>query len=665
MRPTPGLPLPTVSLLWALVAAALAPAQAPPPSPPGCLDRTPCLPEAISSFGACRSGGWLYVFGGHVGREHVHSRANVVGTFQRLNLADGVSWQRLADGPALQGTALVAAADGSIYRVGGMTALNAEGAAEDLHSTTSVARFDPARGAWHEVTPLPEPRSSHDAVVLDSRLYVVGGWNLHGNADGSWHQTAWVADLREQPLRWQRLPDLDGPRRAAALATFGGQIVVLGGMDDEGMLASVRVLDLPTQAWRAGPTLPGQAFGTAAVALGDRLLATLMDGRVMAWNGTDAAWTAIAQLQTPRIFHRLIDLDQHSLLVLGGGSRSGHLRGCERIQLAAPTTHRFHELMLPAPGRVTSRQAVVLRDETLWAFGGNRGKDGDRFAAEQFADDIWRIDLAAHTAVRTGSVPIAAQSMAPVSLAAAAGALVGGLGLPAGADRPTSLLTAWRFDARTGQVQPWATLPAGRTQGAAVQHGGSLFVFGGTDFTPTAEGGTTSGDCDAVLQCDPAAATPMFRDSGLRLPRPRRSFGTALLGDELLLLGGLGHDFAPVAKVDVLDFATRTWRELDLPRPWVSPQVAVLGDRIYVACGGTMAGQRFTEDRSLWCWSRAEGWQCVLPDLPFAVRHVQMLARRDHLLFYAANDARSGGIAIRTFTPPVRASAAPTPPRQS
>ena len=149
------------------------------------------MPHAITSFGACRVGSLLYVFGGHIGRAHAHSKDNVIGAFRRMNMVDGSSWQELPPGPALQGTALVAAPDGTIYRVGGTDARNEPGEEDDMHSTSSVQRFDPVAGAWSEMTPLPEPRSSHDAIVCDNKLYVVGGWELDGD-DGQWHEwTPW------------------------------------------------------------------------------------------------------------------------------------------------------------------------------------------------------------------------------------------------------------------------------------------------------------------------------------------------------------------------------------------------------------------------------------------------------------------------------------------
>jgi hypothetical protein len=148
--------------------------------------------------------------------------------------------------------------------------------------------------------------------------------------------------------------------------------------------------------------------------------------------------------------------------------------------------------------------------------------------------------------------------------------------------------------------------------------------------------------------CDPAADTPAFAPSGHRLPRARRSFGTAVLGEQMFLIGGLGDGFDHAGPGDVLDLAKGEWRELAAPVDWVSPQVAVIGDRLYVACGGTMKGQRFTEDRALWSYDAGNGWQCVIAELPFAVRHVQMQALRNRLLFYSVED---GEVVVRMLEP--------------
>ncbi|MEM7199658.1 MAG: kelch repeat-containing protein [Planctomycetota bacterium] len=644
-----------VVLGFSAAVCAAQPSRVSPPSGDVRVTRPPLLPRAIASFGACRVGGWLYVFGGHIGRAHAHSRDNVVGTFQRLNLADGQSWQALPDGPAVQGTALVAAPDGSVYRVGGVTAHNAPSEDADMHSTATVTRFDPDVGEWEEMTPLPEPRSSHDAIVCDNHLYVIGGWNLEGEDGETWHETAWVTDLAQQPLEWRALPPIGETRRACAVATFDGKVAVLGGIDEADPLSTVRVFDPTSGQWSDGPELPGTGFGTAALGLDKRLYATVMEGRLLSWGG-EGEWQPVAQLEMPRFFHRMVPgAAPDQILAFGGAGRGGHMRMMETIHVGAEPQLELREYVIPAPGKVAHRQALMLLDNTLWAFGGNRGgRGGDRFAPERFATDVWRVDLTSMTASHVADLPAGAQSMAAATWGGRGkNLIVGGLGVQG--DGVQSLASAWRWNGRRGEAQSVeAALPAPRTQLQMVHHDNKLYVIGGVDFTPDERGGTTKGDTGEILVCDADATELRFEPSGIQLPRPRRSFGAAVIGERLYLVGGLGNGFSHAGPCDVYDFATGTWSELDAPAAWVSPQVAAVGDRLYVACGGTMKGQRFSEDRSLWAFERGSGWTAVIEELPFPVRHVQMIPQRNRLVFYAANDERGDRIVLRILEPDAR-----------
>ncbi len=62
--------------------------------------KLPPLPRTVSSFGADVADGWLYVYGGHCAKTHEYSTAAVLGTFQRLNLANPKAWEDLPAGPA-------------------------------------------------------------------------------------------------------------------------------------------------------------------------------------------------------------------------------------------------------------------------------------------------------------------------------------------------------------------------------------------------------------------------------------------------------------------------------------------------------------------------------------------------------------------------------------
>jgi hypothetical protein len=299
----------------------------------------PPLPDKISSFGAAVLGDDLYVYGGHIGAAHSHSKDNLSLKFSRLNLKSASGWESLPMGPGLQSPALVAHKN-VLYRVGGLSCRNAAGEPDELVSLADVERFDPQTNQWTPVTPLPEPRSSHDAVVVGDLLYVVGGWNL-GN-DQKWHDTALVADLSQPTLVWKKLPPQPFKRRALGVAHHAGRVYAIGGMSETGPSVDVHYFDTAAQTWSAGPAVPGMSgapgdhaavmngFGCSAFEVGDRLLLSTMDGAVHALSADGKSWATVGKLQSPRFFHRMLPHGRE-LLFLGGAARGGHLDSIERL----------------------------------------------------------------------------------------------------------------------------------------------------------------------------------------------------------------------------------------------------------------------------------------------------------------------------------------------
>ena len=96
------------------------------------------LPEEIASFGGAVCDGWLYVYSGHTGTEHEHTRENLSQHFCRMQLDGGQQWEELPMQTPLQGLPLVAHG-GKLYRVGGLNHRNAPDEDEDMHSTDSFA----------------------------------------------------------------------------------------------------------------------------------------------------------------------------------------------------------------------------------------------------------------------------------------------------------------------------------------------------------------------------------------------------------------------------------------------------------------------------------------------------------------------------------------------
>ena len=284
-------------------------------------DGYPPLPEAVTSFGAVTHNDWLYAFGGHKGERHEYSAEMVSGSFCRLNLKEGQAWEILPSATPGQGQPLVAH-KGFIYRIGGMAARNQGDLKQDLYSLSLVQRFDVKARQWEEISPMPEPRSSHDAVMVGDKLFVAGGWQLTGGTNKSvWPSTALVLDLARPQASWKAFPQ-PFRRRALALAALGTRVFCIGGMDsDNEPTLAVDIYDTATQHWSKGPDLPKgkyKGFSCSAIAQNDRVYATAFQGDLLRLAPDGGSWQVVGRLEHPRMAHRLVTAGQKQLIALGG-----------------------------------------------------------------------------------------------------------------------------------------------------------------------------------------------------------------------------------------------------------------------------------------------------------------------------------------------------------
>jgi hypothetical protein len=294
--------------------------------------RVAAMPEAASSFGAAGSDGYLYVYGGHIAPTHSYSTEAVSGRLSRLRLSEGSSWERLPDGPPLQGMNL-AVHRGLIYRVGGMQPRNPPGQEPDVRSVADVARFDPARRTWQALPPLPQPRSSHDVVVVGDLLIVVGGWTLRGPEPTLWPDSMDVLDLSAPVLAWKQVPQ-PFKRRALVAAAHEGRVYVLGGFDERSQVVhGTSIYEVARNAWSSGPALPGgpmNGFGPATAVVRGSLLVSVDDGGLFRLVSGER-WERVGRA-TPRIVHRLV-ADGSRVLVIGGAAGGKNVDLVEALDL--------------------------------------------------------------------------------------------------------------------------------------------------------------------------------------------------------------------------------------------------------------------------------------------------------------------------------------------
>ena len=261
------------------------------------------LPMGVTSFGAACIDGKAYLYGGHTGRPHSYSMDGISEKLLCLDLnSKGASWQEVSQGPKLQGLAMIAHG-GALYRIGGLTIeriapFNASETAPEVKefsedetntspgtkilSVDSVSAFLPETGKWVSLPPLPEPRSSHDAVVVGDTIYVFGGWNLVDGIE-NWAANGYKLDLKAKPLKWETVAMPAVKRRAMSLAATGSKIYMIGGMSEHGeTISDVEVFDTSLNKWSKAAPIPDEGslagFGNSSFAVGGKIYCQSFDG---------------------------------------------------------------------------------------------------------------------------------------------------------------------------------------------------------------------------------------------------------------------------------------------------------------------------------------------------------------------------------------------------
>ncbi len=615
----------------------------------------PPLPTAVTSFGAATAGGHVYVLGGYAGEPHRYSREGQSRALLRLRVDGGGAWETVAQlDHGAQGLALVAHGE-RVCRIGGNVARNAAGEPEEMVSVPDIGCFDPSRGAFVGLPPMPVGRSSHGAAVIGDTVYVAGGWTLDGTRDaGAFARTILALDLAAPSPTWRAI-EAPFRRRAVGVATAAGKLYVIGGIDAEADASRrVDVFDPATGTFMRGPDFPEDAFGAAAVGAGDAIYASARGGVVHRLRDGAAAWEPVAHLAFPRFFHQLVAGDEGELLALGGigGMHThGRTRHVERVSLAGGP-QPLAMLTMRYPGEAKNRQGIVIHDDFLYLFGGNDSFGQHDFAPENFVTEGHRLHLPSLRWERVADYPAARQTMQSVVVGDEA-IFVGGFGVEGGRGADAvSHGDAYVFDFEEGTFAPRGGLEGTRTQFGLVAHDGSLYVFGGLSYDPARGGDAAFDHVRPVLRASAADRDAPFEPTAIDLPGPRRAFGGARLGDRYYLVGGMRDSFQLVDDCLVFDFATEAFAPLACPRtPRLSPDLVALGGKLYLAAGSVMSEGGVASARSIEEYDPAtDVWRTAVDALLFDTRHARALAYHDRLLIVSTNDAE-GRIRIALVDP--------------
>jgi N-acetylneuraminic acid mutarotase len=240
------------------------------PAPAQTWGRLAAFPEASEELYGIGSGGKLYVFGGLA--PGWKPKALV---YEYDPGRD--RWTRKKNMPLPSHHVALAEIQGKIYVIGGFKLPDSGPAA--WQPIDNVWEYDPATDTWKALLPLPTKRGSANAVVVEGKIYVIGGAGLHpGSTETVVHPARPHRALDTNEVydpttnRWETRSPMPTARNHAAAGNVGNKIYVIGGRVGNAFISRasntdiVEVYDPATDQW--GSLLAPMPTARSAVAWG-------------------------------------------------------------------------------------------------------------------------------------------------------------------------------------------------------------------------------------------------------------------------------------------------------------------------------------------------------------------------------------------------------------
>ena len=144
--------------------------------------------------------------------------------------------------------------DGKIYTMGGYAEDDDDG--DEVLDTVEV--YDPQVDSWQFVASMPHGLYWHAAAAIDGKIYVTGGC-------GSPLDSVFVYD--PQANAWTQLASMSTARRSHVSAVVDGKLYVFGGYAEGDRLSTAEVYDPASNSWAEGSSLTSGRSHSMAVAL--------------------------------------------------------------------------------------------------------------------------------------------------------------------------------------------------------------------------------------------------------------------------------------------------------------------------------------------------------------------------------------------------------------
>jgi serine/threonine-protein kinase PknK len=260
----------------------------------------------------------------------------------------------------------------SIYLVGGT--LGIEELSPDrylLDPSDKLTRFDPPRGPYEELTPLPRPLNHVGLTTYRGDIYLAGGYGRFTHAKTS--RAFFRYDLEAD--RWSRLPNMPAARAAGAVGILGHRLIWAGGAKNSVAKSDVFAYDLRTRRWSRLPSMHSRREHVGEAVLDGRLY--VLGGRGTQSQAVDTAerfdprtgkWETLPRMPVPSGGLAAISLEDAVVAVSGGDDGAETVTGA--VQEFDPATNEW--TLLSALRVARHGHGAIVVDDEVWVFGGSK-----------------------------------------------------------------------------------------------------------------------------------------------------------------------------------------------------------------------------------------------------------------------------------------------------
>ena len=161
------------------------------------------------------------------------------------------TWVKKRDMPTLRNGFMPAVVDGKIYVIGG--SVHDKKLDRDV-ATGLVEVYDPLTNRWEKRADMPTERGATDAVVVDGKIYVIGGYNWQWGPLVDKFVTS-IEEYNPKTDQWHELPDMPMLKFWFASVAIDNEIYTMGGAYTPGgnritRFGDVDVYNPTTNKWR-------------------------------------------------------------------------------------------------------------------------------------------------------------------------------------------------------------------------------------------------------------------------------------------------------------------------------------------------------------------------------------------------------------------------------